>query len=358
MQASRRADDTDHDRVAWECVERQLDAALSLQATEHLKRAHEFSDRRLQDLRHVVAEWVLHQPPQVHRLGWIVEGSLARRESLDPSDVDLVMICPTESEDPDLTEVDQALRRHIRGRLGVAVSEGRNLTSPLVVQSVASASTIGGLCDTVQLLTKRILLLTESAWVYNEAAWRDAREKVLGAYISSATTRRRYLIAFCYDLCRFHRTLGIDYKSKVDAEMKPWAPRYLKLRHSRKFWYFSTVVAVVREIARSELDDDASARGVLDCLEQPPIVRYVLALGPGAPACRFAPLPYLNRFVGELGSERVREELSGVIHDARHTSESFRRLKGNADRLRRSLIETFDDLPAQWRRHMLHLFMF
>lgn len=53
------------------------------------------------------------------------------------------------------------------------------------------------------------------------------------------------MLSLCNDIGRYYRTLCIEYKAKIDVEDKDWCTRNLKLRHSRKLWYFSSMMSIV-----------------------------------------------------------------------------------------------------------------
>jgi hypothetical protein len=70
------------------------------------------------------------------------------------------------------------------------------------------------------------------------------RRRILEAYAEERTSGR-HVLSFCNDIARYYNTLCIEYKAKIDEEGKDWCTRNMKLRHSRKLWYFSNILSIV-----------------------------------------------------------------------------------------------------------------
>ena len=334
-----------------------LNSFLHKKSYESLQEAKLYSLDRIDKIKEVIVASNQYKKIKNKNVGWLVTGSLGRLEALRGSDIDLTLICQDEATATSVYDEDQEIRQILRDHFNVPVSKGENFTSPFSAETIADVDKIGGLNDNVNLLTKRILLLTEARAVVNDELFHDVQKEVFLAYVKSEITRRRYLIAFIYDITRFHRTLGLDYKSRVDFENKPWGIRYIKLRCSRKYWYFSTMLALLAAITQNETLPEVIESLAQELLNMSPTERIIKSLKIAGIREQLAVIPFYNYFLKQLGDPIVRKELSGVEHQTRHQSEVFRSLKRNADRLRRAMIETLEALPPNWRRHMNHLFL-
>ncbi len=334
-----------------------LNSFLHEKSYESLLEAKLFSLDRIDKIKEVVVASSQFKKIKDKNVGWLVAGSIGRLEALKGSDIDLTLICKDEATATSVYDEDQEIRQILRDHFNVPVSKGENFTSPFSAETIANVDKIGGLNDNVNLLTKRILLLTEARPVVNDELFHDVQKEVFRAYVKSEITRRRYLVALIFDITRYHRTLGLDYKSKVDFEDKPWGIRYIKLRHSRKYWYFSTMLALLAAITQNETLPEVIESSAQELLNMSPTERVVKSLEIAGIREQLAAIPFYNYYLEQIGDPATRKVLSEVEHHTRHQSEVFRSLKRNADRLRRAMFETLEALPPNWRRHLNHLFL-
>lgn len=335
----------------------KLDPFLHQDSFSSLIRAKKFSLDRIDEINHVISGSSIYKKIANPNIGWVVTGSLGRLEALEASDIDLSLICESESIANRIHKEDQEIRQLLRDHFKVPVSKGENMTSPFSKEAIASSDKIGGLNDNVNLLTKRILLLTEARSVTNKELFHKIQDDVFNAYVESEITKRRYLIALNYDVTRFHRTLGLDYKSRVDYENKPWGIRYIKLRCSRKYWYFSCMLALLAAITKNENLPEEMKSSAQTLLNLSPTERIIKSLEMAGIKEQISAIPFYNYYIERIGMSSIRNELSEVRHNDRFKTESFRDLKRNADRLRRSMVETLESLPPNWKRHLNYLFL-
>lgn len=167
------------------------------------------------------------------------------------------------------------------------------------------------------------------------------------------------MLSFCNDVARYYRTLCIEYKAKIDAHDKSWAVRNAKLRHCRKFWYFSTMLCVAA-IAECENDEAAFVERLLDELRFPPIVRLCHAADILS-SVRLAELFERYAFFLEyMASTEHRKALEGINYEERNLigpQNPYAVVKLNSDLLHREMIRIIDQLPYIARERVIGWFM-
>lgn len=326
-------------------------------STNALNRAAQFSRSRIDDVRGAIQACPAFDP----NLGWVVIGSLGRLEALDASDIDLVLLVPAgmDPSDARISGLDKEIRKAVETKLQIKVSKGENLTSPTSAAAIADPQRIGGGNDSVQLLTKRVLLLTESQAVINSELRQTIRKAIFAAYFESLETKGKHMLSLINDVVRYYRTVCVDYKHNVDVEGKPWAIRNTKLRHSRKFWFFSCMLAMIAAAVKyNGHSADEAEKDVQDLFDKSPAERLALVLDRAALLQQQPDVfSYYDKFLGIIGDPTVRAKLGTVVHANRHDSPDFRSLSENSDRLHRAMLELMAALPPNWNRHMLSHFL-
>lgn len=176
--------------------------------------------------------------------GLVAFGSLARYELTPSSDLDYLFITPNQTASGDLDDSYDSIIDTLR----CGIVEGVTLAPPgasgLFGQRVSIdelTSNIGLQADTNHNLSRRILLLEESAPLYNEDLHKKTIEKILARYLESrkpgSSKVPRVLLN---DIIRYWRTLAVDYHAKTSTE-NPYSLRYLKLLFSRKLCFVSSL---------------------------------------------------------------------------------------------------------------------
>lgn len=319
--------------------------------------AVEFSRKRLRRIEGILQTSSVGQKLGAMGVSLAVSGSLGRLESLEASDIDLVTLCPDTISLEVVLLLDQEVRQLLRVDLGIEVSRGENFTGPTFLREVIAPAQIGGSGDNVNLLTKRACILTETRAVLNQEFARLFRQSIATAFLTAPAVRRRHLIPIADEIVRYYRTLCIDYKSRVEHEGKPWAVRYLKLRCSRKYWFFSLVLGITAVLLESEPIDQIAEERLLALLDLTPTERIQQALSVAGLEPHSAIFAYYGRFLRDMASTETRSFLSTVTYEGRHSSPAYVRMKGNADRLHRSMLEIVESLPVAWRRHLFSRFL-
>ena len=255
-------------------------------------------------------------------------GSHGRHEAGSASDLDLAYLHDPATCAPQDAERDRAACVRALRAAGFDVPEKTFRRAIPLPELVAN---VGGPLDTHEHLTHRALLLTESAWLRDREASRDAWDRLFALY-RDGFTRGRHMASLLNDLHRYYRTVCLDYRWKIEEADKGWALRYLKLRHSRKTLHLGNLVV---HCAARALAPDGGFDAVLAArIRLPPLLKIALSLHDLGDAAICAELwRRYDAFLALLEDSGVRSELEGLASRDEAASAAFRELKDNARRL-------------------------
>jgi predicted nucleotidyltransferase len=256
-----------------------------------------------------------------------VNGSYARREVTTGSDVDLFVLFRKDA----LGEASQ-----FQSRLRDALSEqGFKMPAsdgvferPLAISGLTQ--TIGGMDDSNDTITRRMLLLLEGEWVYGEAGFEGARTRLLNQYLAEAIRPDQISMFLLNDIIRYWRTICVDLEHKVQVGGKPRAIRLIKLRFSRMLLFVAGVLAVGQtyDVARDE-----KLLRLNRLLSLPVCERVKVITGDNADAL----LDIYAEFLAALDDDQIREKLSQQSPDGEQTAE-FLQLRAKAQDFRVGLL--------------------
>ncbi len=172
----------------------------------------------------------------------VVFGSLARGEMTPASDADWILLIDGRSTPAHFRQTEPIEAAFAEAGLS---EPGRTGTFGSLSSSHELIHNIGGQHDTNQNLTRRILLLVESAAVSNPEVHRRVIKGILDRYIvyeqavPRKTPHREAIPRFLLnDVVRYWRTMTVDYAAKRwEQPGGKWALRNTKLRMSRKLLF-------------------------------------------------------------------------------------------------------------------------
>jgi predicted nucleotidyltransferase len=277
--------------------------------------AREFTARRLRDLEPV-------REFESDNTSVVVFGSFARGELTAGSDVDwsLLIDGPSDPEHLQIVrQVGQTLEALQLQEPGTTETFGTQVSSHELIQH------IGGLNDTNQNLTRRMLLLLESLAVTNPIVRERVLRGVLNRYIVSDAsvawyTRPDQVIPrfLLNDIVRFWRTMAVDYAAKRwEQSDRKWALRNAKLRMSRKLLF----VAGLLLCFSFELHPPVDREEILsdNTMISPRLADFLL------PQTGLTPLDLLAR-------ELLRVDRPEIVVDVMNSYDAFLGLLADADR--------------------------
>jgi hypothetical protein len=285
---------------------------LNKRAWDVLEQADQHCTNLIEQVRHQTAQYLTANSLPPDSICFIVVGSVGRREALHASDIDFIPVLRDPASLQAFQPHDQPIREQLREALGLKVSEGKDLTKLIDVSGLTAPETIGGSEDDSSVLTRRILILTESCQAGGMFPLKEIRRSIMEAYAGAERTRGRHVLSLCNDLARYYRTLCIEYKAKADDPAKDWCTRNMKLRHSRKFWYLAAILAIVHMADSNPQGDEPYVAGLLETFEEPPFLRLFRAVEERLRGQVGRIIERLAWFLEFMGHEGRRERLAQV----------------------------------------------
>lgn len=351
--------DSTSPKLSWD----QIDHWLKIRSFELLQKADAFSLAILDRCNVCIADYLKGADLDPARICIVVIGSVGRREALAASDLDLIPILKDDQTAAVFAQHDSALRSKLRTELKIKVSKGADLTKFTSLSQLVQDDTIGGERDDSSALTKRILILSESAQGGGSFALRDVRRAILEAYSAKERTSGSHVLSFCNDLARYYRTLCIEYKAKIDVEAKDWATRNMKLRHSRKVWYFTTMLSMVTLAEKCPRGQNDYQEALLNAFELSPCLRMadVVATHPRSRLSAARILECYSMFLEFMADTDRRQALENVTFNERYkiaTDNPFLAIKFNSDLLHSHILTLIESLDVQTRHRMFDWFLF
>ena len=256
-----------------------------------------------------------------------VNGSYARREVTAGSDVDLFVLFRRDAIS-EASEFQSRVREKLRQEgFKMPASDGV-FERPLAVSGLTQ--TIGGMDDSNDTITRRMLLLLEGEWVYGEAGFEEARNRLLSQYVAEEIRPDQICMFLLNDIIRYWRTICVDLEHKVQVGGKPRAIRLIKLRFSRMLLFVAGVLAVGETHG---LVRDHKLKRLNKLLGLPAYERVREIAGEKADSL----LELYAEFLAALDDEQVRDKLSRQSPEGEQTDE-FMRLREKAQEFRSGLL--------------------
>ncbi|WP_135058877.1 hypothetical protein [Paracoccus salipaludis] len=323
-------------------------------------RAQSNSEQIAANARDFIDQFVKSKLVDTAGLCFAATGSVGRREALEASDLDLVPIARDDKCLAEWAPHDAELRQKLKEHLKIKVSRGEDLTKACSLTSLTRAEKIGGNEDNSAELTKRVLLLTETISAGGGMPIEDVRAGLLEAYGSEHRTSGRHVLSLCNDVARYYKTLCIEYIPRAIDPEKDWCTRNIKLRHSRKFWYFSNMMAVATLADRHPHGDQAFKDALLAAFSKSPIERLADAVLESQPLGLGRLLETYGNFLDFMSRSENRNALADVAHERRYEMElnnPFPTMKFNSDLLHSEIMAILEEAGVSVRSRVIGWFM-
>lgn len=196
---------------------------------------------------------------------------------------------------------------------------------------------IGGEYDDNHNITRRMLLLLEGEWLFNEEGLKDIRRKILERYIADGITDHQLALFLLNDIVRYYRTMAVDYEFKTveTSKVKPWGIRNIKLIFSRKLLYASGLFSVAMTADRTRSDKISR----LEMLFDMPVIDRMVAICGTSNAENV--LRSYDHFLSKLEDEGIRSHLKSLDREGRKDP-IFRELKNEGHHFTRELLKLFE----------------
>src|SRR5581483_9277846 len=288
--------------------------------------AKKFSDEKL----HLIREAIKPLVPSGEMV--FINGSFARREASPSSDADFYIVTRGADLKPNWAP---QVRSEIEKIVPIAPAQDGAFAD--VEQLDTLISNIGGEHDDNHNITRRMLLLLEGEWLFNDTGLRDIRRRILERYIADGITDHQLALFLLNDVVRYYRTMAVDYEFKTveNKKAKPWAIRYIKLVFSRKLLYASglfSVATTADQTRKQKLD------GLEKLFELTVIDRMKLICGAAARPM----LDSYNHFLTKLEDRALRDHLNSLKKEDRKDP-TFSELKNEGHHFTRELLKLFEN---------------
>ena len=279
----------------------------------------------------------------------VVFGSLARREFTLKSDIDWAVMIDGRADSGHL-KIVHLLKSKLE-KAGLQEPGPTEVFGGLVF-SHDLIHAIGGDEDTNKNMTRRLLLLLESASVGASESTQVHNRIVSGilhryivedaSFTSGNTSKNRIPRFLLNDVVRFWRTMAVDYANKYRSrETQKWAVRNIKLRMSRKLLFVSGFLMCI-SWALNELEEDGEnfiEQQLVDYLrrwtQRPPLESLATIVERYAPSLTAEIFDNYDSFLALLGDEKKRESLEKLGPDAAYKDFCVSRGAAGCHQLRR-----------------------
>lgn len=269
-------------------------------------------------------------------------GSYGRLEASKNSDLDCIFIYKKRIKEKDKVKITNLVCDSAK-KIGIKKTPGDTGTFTEFIQLETLLRDIGGINDSNKNLTRRILILTESYFLYNENLCRDVLSEIFNKYTKKANESGKEPRELINEIVRYYRTITLDYKFKTEEQNKSWAVRNFKLRYSRKFLYVTTIAMIFT--AMKKVRDKEKYEYIRTHINLPPLVKLGKVLIENHNISYHEPFICYNKFLEYLSNDEIREELENLPYEKRYESHVFREFKRNSDKFDetlRNLIKTLD----------------
>ena len=261
----------------------------------------------------------------------VVVGSFARKEASQNSDLDYFILLNNRAA---VTQkISQSITKIIK-ESEIKNHYGDTDTFGQCVEISELTTDLGGINDSNQKLTRRMLLLLEGYCLYGDAAFNRFRKQLLEEYIKETVSDHKSSRFLLNDIIRFYRTMATDFEHKTSEKGKDVNVRNIKLTFSRKLLYFSGIITIAETVQETRPDKIART---LQLLSKPPLERLEYVFNNRADKV----LELYSHFLEKISDEKIRKliEKHPIPKDG-----EFRRLKNKSKHFSWALSAMLKDL--------------
>lgn len=250
-----------------------------------------------------------------HSFCIVTTGSYARGEASIESDLDWLIVTKEKIPTETFQNINEKLKQFVEKDTGsTGTFESQIIEADLF-------SNFGGEKDNNKSFTRRMLLLLESKWLYNQSFFNQIKKRLLEIYIKKTIPDDHINKFFLNDIIRYYRTMCTDFEYKVSEGGKTWGVRNIKLRFSRKLLYFSGIIVVAETCY---LERNKKITRSLELLEKTPLERVMQIDGWPSEANY---LNFYDTFLESISNPEIRKNLDSVIDKSRNENNTYRDLK-------------------------------
>lgn len=221
---------------------------------------------------------------------------------------------------------------------------------------------VGGLSETNQMLTYRVLILTEGRPLSPGRGYDRTVAALASVYARSHTAGHR-LLSLANELSRYYRAVRAAYKYKVDDERKPWAVRSIKNRSYRRVAFFTSAIQFVAfgpriEYAKSRLFDLEEVAAFMKSMHATPSDRYATGISRvnAQHELYSQPMAIYERIHAALGSSNTRRHLDNLSIE-QYDDPVFEPIHADCVALQTALARVVSNLPADAQGQLLEMFL-
>jgi predicted nucleotidyltransferase len=267
----------------------------------------------------------------------VVFGSLARSEFTVESDLDWMIMIDARADSGHL-KIVHALKSRLKEG-GFKVPGPTDVFGGLVF-SHELIHAIGGDEDTNKNMTRRLLLLLESAAVGSSGS-KQVRSRIINGilnryleedanFITANNGKKKIPRFLLNDVVRFWRTMAVDYVNKYRARAgDKWALRNIKLRMSRKLLFVSGFFMCISwalndpESGEEQFTVQKLVSHLRDWTERPPLESLATIVERYAPSLASDVFDAYDSFLALLNNEDMRKVLEQLTPEEAYNHRVF-----------------------------------
>lgn len=303
-----------------------------LKSFNEIYKLNEFSTKKLKCIRNELESFIDTHDFK-NDICIVTTGSFGRAEASEESDMDFFIICNSDDDRKSILEksklIGDIITKYVPKNTGSTGTFGENAIN--TIQEITS--NIGGLNDSNQLLTRRMLFILEGACLYNIEKFKEYKGRLIDKYLEP--TNGEYLDRYLLnDIIRYYRTIATDFQFKVDESEKEWGLRNIKLKFSRKILYYSGILSVIHTYL-SYLGNDNNSKTkkeiLLSIVDEPVMERIYNILQKYNQSSELnddihTTFMYYNVFLETISNNEKRKELEKTTKDGRNNNDTYKTL--------------------------------